>query len=167
MFNNKKGDWGDGIFYLVVLFTIGFVYIVSATLMTTLNTDFQNNPSITPQGKTMFASINGRFITLLDNSFTMIFVGLLLAIIVGAWFIRSHPAFFWITIPLMVFIIFLAAIYGNFFKQFSETPGFIVATSQFSILTFVMGNFVKIITVMVLLLALVLYAKNVRSDPIQ
>jgi hypothetical protein len=160
-FKGKKGSISDGIFYVVALFVIAIIFIFSAKVLNDINEKVQIGDIISGEGKQLVAASNANFTTVMNNSFLMIFVGLIIAIVVGAYFIKVHPALYWISIPIMAFVIWLAAIYGNIFQAIMTTTEFSATADNFTIITFIFNNYVYFITGVVLLLALALYAKTV------
>lgn len=164
---NKKASVPDGIFYLIAIFAVAIISIVGWVILSNVNDNFQASSGISDQGKTMMTKIESRYVGIMDNAFLIIFVGILLGTVAGAWFIKTHPALFWIMIPLFAFIIFLAAIYANVFYNFMDNDKIAesVAEDEFVILQFIMSKYVYVITGVVILIAIALFAKG-RSEAI-
>lgn len=162
---NKKAGVPDGIFYLIAIFAVAIISIVGWLILSNINDKFQASSSISDQGKTMMTNIESRYVGIMDNAFLIILVGVLLGTVVGAWFIKTHPALFWIMIPIFAFIIFLAAIYANVFYSFMDNSKIAesVGDDDFVILRFIMSNYVYVITGVVILISIALFAKG-RSE---
>ncbi len=157
---NKKAGVPDGIFYMVAIFAVAIISVVGYMIFTEINDHFQSSNSITGQGKTLMDDLHGKYVGIIDNAFLLIFIGILLGTVVGVWFIRTHPALFWIMIPIFAFIIFLSAIYANVFFVFTQNDKIIVAANEFVIITFIMNNYAYVITGAVILIAIALFAKG-------
>ena len=157
---NKKAGIPDGIFYLIAIFAVAIISIVGYLILDNVNTHFQDSSSITTSGKTMISDIHGKYVAIIDNAFLMIFIGVLLGTLVGVWFIRVHPALFWISIPLFAFIIFLGAIYANVFYTIETSDQITASASQFTVIPFILDNYAYIITGVVILIAIFLFAKG-------
>ncbi len=157
---NKKAGVPDGIFYLIAIFAVAIISVVGFMVMTNINDHFQSSSAITDRGKAMMGDLTGKYVGIIDTGFLMIFIGVLLGTVVGVWFIRTHPALFWIMIPIFAFIIFLAAIYANVFYNFTQNANIIGAASQFTIIPFILQNYVFVITGAVILIAIALFAKG-------
>ena len=157
---NKKAGIPDGIFYLVAIFTVAIISIVGFLILDSINNEFQKSSSITGQGKVLIADIHGKYVGIIDSAFLMIFVGVLIGTGVGVWFIRTHPALFWIMIPIFAFIIFLAAIYANVFYNFTQNPKILASASQFTIIPFILQNYAYVITGVVILISILLFSKG-------
>ena len=103
---NIKAGVPDGIFYLVAIFAVAIISVVGFMILSEINTSFQGASGITDQGKSLTAGIQSKYVSIIDGAFLMIFIGVLIGTVVGVWFIRTHPALFWIMIPIFAFIIF-------------------------------------------------------------
>jgi len=157
---NKKGGVPDAIFYMVALFAVAIISIVGYVVLTEFNDNFAESNAITDQGKELTNRITNKYVGIIDAGFLMIFVGILIATVVGVWFIRTHPALFWIMIPIFAFIIFLAAIYANVYFNFAANPKVLAAESAFTIIPFIFDRYALIITGSVILIAIALFAKG-------
>lgn len=156
----KKGGLGDIIFLIVAMFLIGIVFLSMWKVMKVIDDDFQSNSEISDEGKKLTSKIRDKYVSITDSAFLMLFVGLAIAIAVGAWFIRTHPALFWFTIPILGFLIFLGAIFSNFWWNFSNSGDFVTELSDFLIIPFILNNFVYFLVGIVILVAILLFAKN-------
>lgn len=163
---NKKAGIPDGIFYLVAMFAVAIICIVGYLILDDINTNFQASSGISDNGKTYMSNIHGKYVSIIDNSFLVIFIGILLGTLIGVWFIRTHPALFYISIPLFAFIIFLSAIYANVFYNFETNTNIADSASAFTIIPFIMDNYVYVITVVIFLLAVLLFAKGKTTNEV-
>lgn len=64
-------------------------------------------------------------------------VGLGIASIASAYFIRTHPIFFIAILLVWTILLFIAPTLGNVYETFSTTTGFEEARTQFSIINFI------------------------------
>ena len=79
---------------------------------------------------------------------------------VGAYFIYTHPALYWLFWPVVIIIIIIAAILGNFAHNFfaqGDLPSYL---DDFPIMQFILNNWLKMVTVMVLLFLAFMFAKG-------
>ena len=162
---NKKGGVPDGIFYLVAIFAVAIISIVGYLVLVIIDDKFQSSNTITDAGKGHMTTIKDQYVGIIDNAFLMIFIGVLLGTGVGVWFIKTHPALFWIMIPIFAFIIFLAAIYANVFYNFVNQDKIAanVLVTDFVIIRFIMENYVYMITGAIIFIAILLFAKGKRD----
>ena len=157
---NKKAGVPDGLFYMVAIFAVAIISIVGYAMLSNINDEFQSSTGITTEGKRLTDSITNKYVEIIDNSFLIILVGVLIGTVAGVWFIKTHPALFWIMIPIFAFIIFFAAIYGNVYFNFANNPRIAPTEADFTIIPFIMNNYVKIITGVVILIAIFLFSKG-------
>ena len=160
---NKKGGVPDGIFYMVAIFAVAIISVVAFMVFTQVNDRFQESNNISPLGKDLMTDLHGKYVGIIDTGFMIIFVGILLATVVGVWFIRTHPALFWIMIPIFAFIIFMAALFANVFFAFTQNENISPSATEFTIITFIMTNYAWVMTGAIILIALALFAKG-KSD---
>ena len=157
---NKKGDLTDGVYFIVVMLALAIIFIVGNLIVTQFNTHFQESDVISPIGKQITADLTARYVGVLDGAFLAFFVGIALAIIIGAFFIRTHPALFWLSIPILAFFVFLAAIYANFFENFIQNEQIAASAADFTMLTFIMNNYMFMVMVIIMVVAVAIFAKN-------
>lgn len=157
---NRKGDITNLIFFIIIIVIIAITYVIGWRLMKVFD---DNNSLMSEEGQNVMGKIRNRYVAVVDNSFLIIFGGLFIGMVVGAWFIYNHPAFFWISIPIFAFLIFLAAIFGNMFSNFTLT---FTDINDFTIMPFIMNNFVKFIVVVVIVVAIALFAKQVKTNEV-
>lgn len=161
---NKKGGVPDAIFYLIAIFAVAIISIVGYMIFTELNNHFQASDSISDSGKVLMDDLHGKYVGIIDGSFLFIFIGVLIGVVVGVWFIRTHPALFWIMIPIFAFIIFMAAIYSNVFYVFTQNTMIIENAAEFTVIPFVLNNYPYIITAVIILIAIALFAKGKQGQ---
>ena len=158
--NNKKGGITDGIFIVVGIFMIAIIFLLVYVMVSKVNTELQKSSIISQQGKDVANDLMGRYPKLFDNLFLFIVIGFGIAIIAGAWFINSHPALFWISIPILAFIIWLGGLYANIYTEFINHDTISDYSKDFPIMNFVFKNYIVLIMVYILMLAVALYAKQ-------
>ena len=101
---NKKAGVPDGLFYMVAMFAVAIISVVGYVILVEVNDNFQTNAGITAEGKSLTNSIKIKYVAIIDNSYLIVVVGILIGTVAGVWFIRTHPALFWIMIPIFAFI---------------------------------------------------------------
>lgn len=157
---NKKAGIPDGIFYMIAIFAVAIIILVAFLAFDNINTEFQKSTTITDRGKGIMDDLHGKYVGIMDSAFLMILVGVMIGTGVGVWFIRTHPALFWIMIPIFAFIIFLSAIYANVFYNFTQNAKIIGVANQFTIIPFIMQNYAYIMTGIIILIAILLFSKG-------
>lgn len=102
-----------------------------------------------------------------DNAFVamdwmagLLFVGAAIASIVGAILIRSHPAFFFLSIVVLLIEILVGVVFSNIWYEFITADGMAGALANFVVLDWVLSHLPIITLVIALVLAVVMYAVN-------
>lgn len=156
----KKGSLSDGIYLVIGFFVIAIVFVLGYKMLFEINTNMQDSSGVSDNGKTLVQQSTDNYVNIFNNAFLFLFLGLVLAVIIGAYYIRSHPALYWLSVPILAFIIWIGAIYSNIFVAMTGTTEISPYLSAFTYITFIFNNYVFFITGIVLLLALALFAKN-------
>ncbi len=157
---NKKAGIPDGIFYMIAIFAVAIISVVGLVIFDKIDAEFQSSNTISDSGKSLMGDLKGKYVGIIDSAFLMILVGILIGTVAGVWFIRTHPALFWLMIPIFAFIIFLSAIYANVFFNFTANTQIASSASQFTIITFIMERYAYFITGAIFLIAIALFAKG-------
>ncbi len=156
----KKGGIPDLIYFIPAIMIIIFVGVIGWKVMKAVDDSFTQNNLLSSEGQSMMTSIRNRYVSIIDNAFLISFVGLIIAIGIGAYLINTHPALFWISIPIFLFIIFLSAIFSNTFSSIFSSGNLATEFADFNIIKFVLNNFVYFMTGIILLVMLLLFAKQ-------
>lgn len=159
MLKSKKAGLPDGFFLIIAFFAIAIIFVFTWVVISNINDEFQASDYITSEGKNISQSLTNRYINLFNKAYLFIIIGLGFGVLAGAWFINSHPALFWISLPILAFTIFMGAVFANIYVEFETHDEIKDFADDFTYIHFIFDNFVIIITIYVLLLALTLYAK--------
>lgn len=164
MCGNRKASIIDAIPIMVYTFAFAIVCVVSFMIYDGL----VDNGFFT----LVYNQSNGQFNTtrlqenadttydLLDGMVLFVFIGTTLAALIGAVLIRSHPAFFFVSIIVLMVQVFVAMALSNTWSELINNSNLVDAKAQFVIADFVLSNLPIFILVAVILLAVVLYAIN-------
>lgn len=161
---NRKASIIDAIPIMVFTFSFAIVCVVSFMIYDGL----VDNGFFT----LVYNQSNGAFNTtqlqanadttydLLDFMVLFVFVGTTIAALIGAILIRTHPAFFFISIIVLMVQVFVAMALSNTWAALINNVNLVDAKAQFTIADYVVSNLPVLILVAVILLAVVLYAVN-------
>jgi len=94
-----------------------------------------------------------------NNMFPLLLVGLLLFVIVSAFFIDSHPVFFFVSLILLMVLVTLGAVFSNLYQSIIETPEFAADAADFGIMNLFMEKLTWIILIIFVIAAIILFAK--------
>ena len=160
-FKGKKAFYFvDMILLVCILVIFGFVSIVAYHFIGEINTDIQDDDDLSANTKDIVQDTTDRYPKYFDSFFVIVFVGLLVAVGLGAYMIRVFPALFWISLFIMVIFTFIVIVMNNlWFETLSESE-FSVALQSFPMTMFIMDNFVWIMTMSGFLIAVLYFAKR-------
>jgi len=102
-------------------------------------------------------------ITYLDVVFIFLIFGLAIAIIIGAFYLNTHPIFLGVGIFILVFIIIVTGVISNVYIEFSEDSTFNTATTYFSVTMLAWQNMPIIILVISVILFIILYSTTSKD----
>ena len=111
--------------------------------------------TITQIGLTSFSTI--------DYIFVFLTFGSMLAVIILAFRIDTHPIMFAISMIVLAVIVFIVPHIANAFLEISGSTVFASTMTQFPLMTLIWQNFPLIIFLFGILLSIVIYGK-MRSD---
>jgi hypothetical protein len=157
---NRKGSLQDIvgmmlIFTVMVIVSFLALYIQTETknaIIATAPYQSTNSTYILNQGT---ASL-GVFI----NSIPFITIGILIAAIISAFFIPSHPVFVPLSIILLALYTVLAAVFSNIIWEFLNTPGIITLANSYPLVVSIVVKQPYIVTIFGALLIIVMHSKS-------
>ena len=94
MIKNKRGSIFDVIMFAIILFALSLFIIFVYKIMTEIDKDFQANPDLSSNAKTIMSDLKGRYINLFDGIFITVLIMFALVISVGAYYLDAHPVFY-------------------------------------------------------------------------
>lgn len=152
---NKKGSLLDPIFIVIFIFAIGLTIIFSMYIMDKFDekVTFDNAVSeyAISQGKATVLNFNELFV--------FIIIGLIIATMVGAFFIETNPVIFWLSFLLLLLFLFVTAILANTFETITEDSKLSETTAKFSLITLFNQHLGLVMLIIFALTAIALYAK--------
>lgn len=159
----KKGSVFDLVLFMVVILALALIIIMGWRLFNILDDEFDNNPDISSNAKTLIQMNKDRYVNLFNGIFLTFFLFLPLALIVGAYFIDTHPVFFIASVFISVFLVLLGGAFSNVYEEISTDPELSSYADDFTFIDFIMENYVKYTLMVIFLVIIVTYAKNRES----
>jgi len=97
---------------------------------------------------------------LFDNVFPIFVLGLILWVIISAFYIQSNPMFFFMGIILLVIAIFIAVILANVHAELRNSPAWPVEMEEYGTTSYMVNQLPLIVLVTGLIVAVILYPKR-------
>ena len=165
---NKRGQTGfEDIFYVLAYILaagliIFIVYYVYGEIKSPIDTGLN---SAMPSGDTTFnvtSMLNNPTggIGLLNNLFPLIVLGLIMMTVISAFYMGSHPIFFFVSLILLGVVIMLGAVYSNVYQQITTDTAFDNASTNINTTNLFMKYLPFEIGFIVVLFIIVLYANR-------
>lgn len=156
---NRKGSIVDVLFIVVMMFVLALVFLLATSMYTNINNSLQSSDTISDNSKTILSNFNTKFPKVLDNAFVFILAGLILAVLIGGFLIRDHPAFFFVAMFMLIFFVALSAIFANVYHDVANSEAFSASAANYPKMQHIMNNFPVYAAVFGGLIIIILYAK--------
>jgi len=154
---NKKASLLDGMQIIIFLFAFGIITIISLFILNEFEAGSSDKLTST---QAIYAMNQGQATILnFDNLFVFILIGLIIATLIGAYFIQSNPIMFWISLLLLVIFLVISAILANTFDEIMDSDKLQETAANFEIINLVMDNLPLVLLVISALIMIALWAK--------
>ncbi len=157
---NRKGSGMDVIYILSFLFIFAIITVVAFTFYSSYTDSISGNEHF---NNTVNDQVEEQALSTLhawDYLFVFILIGLTITTLIGGFMLRTHPAFFWVSLLLLIIAIILGAILGNIFGEVASTPSFSSAAGELNVIPFFMNHLPLMILLIGGVILVILYAKN-------
>ena len=154
---NKKASLLDSFQIVLVLFAFAIITIISLFVIDKFEEDASD--MFTAEEATYAIDQGQATLLNFDNLFVFILIGLLIATIIGAYFIQTNPIIFWISLMLLLEFLTIAAIFTNVFEEITATEELASTAANFTIINLVMGHLPLTLLVIFSIISIALYAK--------
>jgi len=151
---NKKGNAFDVIYIMMILFLMAVVTLIAVTVYNA----WDGSGKVTSSTGNIALQKANTTLTALDGIFAFVIVMLFILVIISSFMINTHPAFFVVTLILLIIAIILAVQFSNIYEQISEGE-LEDESSRYSIMSYMLDKLPFIIAVIIITIAVVLYAK--------
>ena len=158
---NKKADMAS---IFVYGFLILFGLAIGGMIMSKMITDVTDNLSTVEDlsndtAQVAITKAHDRAPVYLDYLFLIAFVAGVLGLVISSIFVDSHPAFFVAFFVMLVIGGILGNIFSNIVTEVGESTSLSSTWSNFTFTSWIMNNFVFIIIVVSIIVAIILYNK--------
>lgn len=146
---------------MVFILLIGISHVFNA--FSTVATDLQASESISDVSKTQLSMLNDRIPNTMGNLIVIVFFGSFIALIISAFFIRSHMIFFFVSIILLAVFTFVMAVLSNTWADVYDTGDTTFKTfvsEHLALANHIMNNYVIYIVVLTICIIIANFAKT-------
>ena len=118
----------------VVIFALGIGFLIFHYISNTAFDVMLANPDLNSSATTVSVfQATKTTLNMMDYIITAVFIGLLLALMIGAWFISGYPIFMVLYMIVGAIGIVAGAIMSNIWEQVSQSSNFIATLGSFTI----------------------------------
>lgn len=157
---DKRGDVSDGLLFVIVIFFLAVSFIVvgfaNSKISTIIETTALNQSDAAQNILTASETLTTRGI---NFAFTILFALSIISILLTAFLVRVHPAWFFLYLIFLGISIFLAAILSNVYGAIEDNAQLATITTQQTVITWVMHHSVKVLIGTILFSIVLLFAK--------
>jgi len=156
----KANAFMDIMMIVLVLLGMAILGLVANNMFKELNDDIQADPDIGANVKTQTQTLKDGFPTWMDNAFLLATVLLWLFLIISSFVIDTHPAFFVVSLILLIFAFGVTMMLSNTFEELTEDDEYATGETDFPITFWIMDNLLLLIIIMGGSILVTLYGKN-------
>ncbi len=136
----SKGQINDMATLLVVPFALAIIFIVLNMTFSEVNDAWQNTSIVNNDSKNIMSDNEAKYTTILDQGFMMLFVGLIIAGIVGLFVLDTHPILFIVSAFAMIALFLVGGLLANSFSDATETGSILSFKNEFTFIPLIMEN---------------------------
>ena len=163
---NNKGQMTDLFAFGAIIMVFALAAIFGLILLNEFESGFTTNPTLNTtvgqnaidKGHIVFAGF--------DIASLIILTALFIFVIISAFFIQSHPAFFVISLIIFIIAVGVAGIFEHVYSQIEIAEGIEDTADEFPIISWLFSNWPVIIAVIGALVMIVLHGKPRRGEGI-
>ena len=155
---NNKGFLGEIGLIIAIMLLVSVVVIVGYKTFTSYNEKWQDLP-VDQGAKDLVQDNKDRYVSLFDGIFMFVFAMLCIALFASVVVIDTKPAFFFITIIVLAFMIGGGAMVSNAYEDISTSNQLNNTSSEFTFIPFIMSELPKVVLMLGFLVIAGLYMK--------
>jgi len=142
--SRKKGNMViEGALFIIVLFVVVFTSYFGYKILTEMSPDIKaditNNASLDAINE-----VEDRYPAVFSGIIVIVLIGFWSFVIIAAFMSTEHPVMFIFSILLVVFVIIVSMVLGNFYEEFFSDAEYGTITSEFPIPHIIMSNMLQI-----------------------
>jgi hypothetical protein len=156
---NSKGQVADIIFILVTITGIAMTILFSFYIYDKISGPLSESSLATNESIAAYDQMGTAF-PIFDTSMAFIIIGMIGALLVNSFFLKTHPIFLVINIVGFLVLVFLGAVFSNMYSEIISNPELISIASSMPVTTFIMTKMPWIGAVIIFISSIVMYSKG-------
>ena len=155
---NKRGNVFDAMHIGIALLVLFLFIIVALIIIGAFNTAFQN-ATLSQTSKDASTSIATRAPSWFDGGFIVVYIGLIIAAIIGAYMIETSKIFFVFSIIVLGIILVISIGISNIYDSLANNPTINPYLASIPITSFLMNNYAIQILIIGFAILIALFGK--------
>ncbi|HEC72258.1 MAG TPA: hypothetical protein ENI36_01480 [Thermoplasmatales archaeon] len=157
----RKGFIGDIFLYIIILFSMAIVLIAIGLVWSKLSDSFGSDANIPQEAKDIINLQATKFPKIWDGWAVLAVIGYIIAIVITAMNIRSHPVFAIFALILLIVLGVVSVYLSNTYRTFiTSTADLSSVADDFTMYNFIMDKLPYIIVSLGIVFIIILYAKT-------
>lgn len=159
---NKKGQIGDIIAVIVIIFSIAATLAVSKYVFSSVDVALTEGDLHSTESAQSMQDMSVSF-SIFDGAIIFIVIGLTIGLVITSFLIPAHPIFLVVNIIGMIFLVFVGAILSNTYEELISADGIESTMNTYGSLektNFLMSKLPYICAFLVLISTIVMYSKG-------
>ena len=150
----------DGAVFLMAVFVFVMLAFFAYKVLADLKPDIYSDLAAYNESKEAYSEVETRFPSVFTGLIMFLIIGLWAFVIIAALVSDAHPTLFIFAFILMIFILIASAYLGNFYEEFFSDAEYTGLTANFSLVNYIMSNFLKINLVVTMTSLLIMFVRN-------
>ena len=165
VFRNKKANMTDPIFLAFMLFSSFVSLIIVVVMWNSISPALMDAVESTDTDAATIAQINETHtkitagLNFYDYMTPLYLIGIVAMIIISAFFIQSHPIFFFLSLFLLLIFVLVGVVLSNTYQTITNTTGIADTAANFTVTATIMQYLPAIMIVVFFITAIFLFAK--------
>jgi len=142
--NSRKGNIVvEGALFIIIIFVFLLISVFGYKLLNDVSPDIKSEVTLN-ESVQAYEEIEDRYPSVFSGLFVLLFLGFWGFVIVAAFMSTEHPMMFMFSIILMIFVIIVSMLLGNFYEEFFTDTEYTGVTDDFTIPNFIFSNLLRI-----------------------
>lgn len=155
---NKRGDVYNMLYGMVILFILAVTILIASKVIGNVSSNLSGKLGTTGEG---ILTASQSAITGLNYLFIFIFAGITIALLVGAFLIKTHPIFFFaLSFIFFLILIILSAQFSNIYESISTSSQLSSEADSFGVQNYIMAHLPLFELIVYVSVSILFYAKT-------
>lgn len=155
-----RGSIMDIFTIIAVLFIFTFSMLIGSAMLTQAGENFDTIDDDYGNITTYYFAKGQTSFNIMDTLTIFIFFGLGIAMLVSAFFIKTHPIFFVVSLILLTFVLLFSAVISNSYQEMGESDALSVEANKYTLTSTVMNNLPTLVLILSALVLIVMFGKS-------